>query len=61
MAGRLGGLPLALKIAGSYLAQSASIPAAFADPGPDHPSTKLTNEWVEYRERRRANDSDTGS
>lgn len=33
MAARLGGLPLALKIAGSYLAQSANIPAAFADPG----------------------------
>lgn len=33
LAARLGGLPLALKIAGSYLAQSASIPAAFADPG----------------------------
>lgn len=33
LATRLGGLPLALKIAGSYLAQSASIPAAFADAG----------------------------
>lgn len=28
---RLGGLPLALKIAGSYLAKSAAIPPAFAD------------------------------
>lgn len=33
LAGRLGGLPLALKIAGSYLAGAAQIPAAFADPG----------------------------
>ena len=33
LAARLGGLPLALKIAGSYLAESAAIPAAFADPG----------------------------
>ena len=30
---RLGGLPLALKIAGSYLAEAAAIPAAFADTG----------------------------
>jgi tetratricopeptide (TPR) repeat protein len=33
MAARLGGLPLALKIAGSYLAEAAAIPAAFADSG----------------------------
>ena len=33
LASRLGGLPLALKIAGSYLAEAAAIPAAFADPG----------------------------
>jgi NB-ARC domain len=33
LAKRLGGLPLALKIAGSYLAKSAATPAAFADPG----------------------------
>ena len=33
LAARLGGLPLALKIAGSYLAESAAIPAAFADDG----------------------------
>jgi len=33
LAARLGGLPLALKIAGSYLAESAAIPAAFADAG----------------------------
>ncbi len=31
LASRLGGLPLALKIAGSYLAESAAIPAAFSD------------------------------
>jgi hypothetical protein len=31
LAERLGGLPLALKIAGSYLAESARVPAAFAD------------------------------
>ncbi|MFE9692420.1 tetratricopeptide repeat protein [Micromonospora sp. NPDC005806] len=30
---RLGGLPLALRIAGSYLAETARIPARFADPG----------------------------
>jgi plasmid stability protein len=33
LAVRLGGLPLALKIAGAYLAESAAIPAAFADRG----------------------------
>jgi tetratricopeptide (TPR) repeat protein len=33
LAVRLGGLPLALKIAGSYLAVAAAIPAAFADIG----------------------------
>jgi hypothetical protein len=33
LAARLGGLPLALKIAGSYLAEAAAIPAAFADSG----------------------------
>jgi hypothetical protein len=33
LAVRLGGLPLALKIAGSYLAEAAAIPAAFADTG----------------------------
>ena len=31
LAARLGGLPLALKIAGSYLAEAAAVPAAFAD------------------------------
>ena len=31
LAARLGGLPLALKIAGSYLANSAAIPAALTD------------------------------
>jgi NB-ARC domain/Tetratricopeptide repeat len=33
LAARLGGLPLALKIAGSYLAEAAAIPAAFTDSG----------------------------
>ena len=33
LAARLGGLPLALKIAGSYLAEAAAIPAAFVDTG----------------------------
>jgi hypothetical protein len=33
LASRLGGLPLALKIAGSYLAESVAIPVAFADTG----------------------------
>ena len=33
LASRLGGLPLALKIAGSYLAEAAAIPAAFAGTG----------------------------
>ena len=33
LASRLGGLPLALKIAGSYLAESVAIPAAFVDTG----------------------------
>jgi len=33
LAVRLGGLPLALKIAGSYLAEAAAIPAAFTDTG----------------------------
>ena len=33
LAGRLGGLPLALRLAGSYLAEAAGAPAAFARPG----------------------------
>ena len=33
LAARLGGLPLALKIAGSYLAEAASIPVAFTGTG----------------------------
>src|SRR5271154_876464 len=33
LAERLGGLPLALKITGSYLFESASVPLVFADPG----------------------------
>jgi plasmid stability protein len=32
LASRLGGLPLAVKIAGSYLADAATTPAAYADP-----------------------------
>ena len=30
---RLGGLPLALKIAGAYLAEAAAIPPVFAEAG----------------------------
>lgn len=33
LAARLGGLPLALRIAGSYLASSAALPPAFTDAG----------------------------
>jgi Tetratricopeptide repeat len=33
LAGRLGGLPLAVKIAGSYLAAAARVPAVFAEEG----------------------------
>ena len=33
LAARLGRLPLALKLAGSYLAESAAVPAAFAESG----------------------------
>jgi NB-ARC domain len=33
LASRLGGLPLALKMAGAYLAESAAIPRQFADSG----------------------------
>ena len=47
LAARLGGLPLALKIAGSYLARSVAIPAAFVDAG------TITN----YREYQNALDS----
>jgi plasmid stability protein len=43
LAHRLGGLPLALKIAGSYLAQSAAIPPAFADPS-------VIRTYQQYRE-----------
>jgi tetratricopeptide (TPR) repeat protein len=40
---RLGGLPLALRIAGSFLAEMAEIPPAFADPG-------LIRSYRQYRE-----------
>ena len=43
LADRLGGLPLALKIAGSYLAEAAAIPAAFADSG-------MIRTYRQYRE-----------
>jgi plasmid stability protein len=43
LAARLGGLPLALKIAGSYLAEAAAVPAAFADPG-------VIGTYQQYRE-----------
>ena len=39
----LGRLPLALKLAGSFLAESAGLPAAFADPG-------VTRTYSQYRE-----------
>jgi hypothetical protein len=42
LAGRLGRLPLALRLAGSYLAESAAVPAAFADPG-------LIRTYAEYQ------------
>ena len=44
LAARLGGLPLALKIAGSYLAEAVAIPAAFADTG-------IPRTYRQYRER----------
>lgn len=43
LAERLGGLPLALSIAGSYLAESATVPAAFAD-------TDLIRTYREYQD-----------
>jgi hypothetical protein len=43
LAERLGGLPLALRLAGSYLFESASVPAAFADPG-------MIRTYRQYRE-----------
>lgn len=49
LAERLGGLPLALRIAGSYLAEAASVPAAFADPG-------LIRTFSQYRQALDAGD-----
>ena len=43
LAERLGGLPLALRIAGSFLAELAEVPPAFAGPAPIH-------SYLEYRE-----------
>jgi tetratricopeptide (TPR) repeat protein len=43
LAGRLGRLPLALRLAGSFLAESAEIPPAFADPAP-------IRSYLKYRE-----------
>ena len=43
LARRLGRLPLALKLAGSFLAESAGLPAAFADPG-------VARTYSQYRE-----------
>jgi tetratricopeptide (TPR) repeat protein len=43
LAGRLGRLPLALKLAGSFLAESAAVPAAFADP-------EVARTYSQYRE-----------
>src|SRR5207249_10090484 len=43
LAERLGGLPLALRIAGSYLAESVAIPAAFSAPG-------MVRSYRQYRE-----------
>jgi tetratricopeptide (TPR) repeat protein len=51
LADRLGGLPLALRIAGSYLAESAAIPAAFAGPG-------LIRTFRQYRDALDAGDLD---
>ena len=43
LAQRLGGLPLALRIAGSFLAEMAEVPPAFADPG-------LIHSYRQYRQ-----------
>jgi Tetratricopeptide repeat/NB-ARC domain len=43
LARRLGRLPLALKLAGSFLAESAAVPAAFADP-------EVARTYSQYRE-----------
>jgi len=51
LADRLGGLPLALRIAGSYLAQAAAVPAAFAEPG-------LIRTFRQYRDALDAGDLD---
>ena len=52
LAARLGGLPLALKIAGSYLAEAAAIPAAFADTG-------VIRTYRQYRDAIQAGDLGT--
>jgi tetratricopeptide (TPR) repeat protein len=44
LADRLGRLPLALRIAGSFLAELAEIPSAFADPA-------QIRSYIQYRER----------
>jgi hypothetical protein len=43
LARRLGRLPLALKLAGSFLAETAAVPAAFADP-------EVARTYSQYRE-----------
>jgi len=48
LAHRLGGLPLALRLAGSYLRESVNRPAAFADPalGGHSPGIRLSSSWA---------------
>ena len=52
LAERLGGLPLALKIAGSYLAEAAAIPAAFTGTG-------VIRSYRQYRDAIQAGDLGT--
>ena len=52
LAVRLGGLPLALKIAGSYLAEAAAIPAAFTGTG-------VIRSYRQYRDAIQAGDLGT--
>jgi len=52
LASRLGGLPLALKIAGSYLAETVAIPAAFAD-------TDVIRTYRQYRDALQGGDLET--
>ena len=49
---RLGGLPLALKIAGSFLGESAAVPAVFASPG-------LLRSFSQYQEAIEQGELDT--